>query len=107
MYSLLLAAAIANPLWFDNQQQAQNYIITPMVHLEAGCQCQLRLQVVKSGVSGTSTSQQQGEIAIPGGSDVALAKLHFALQPGDKVLIKLSMTDGKQINYENNLLLPH
>lgn len=107
MYSLLLVAAMANPLWFDNQQlQPESYAITPMVRLETRCQCRLQINISKSSEQGTTVSRQQSAITIPAGTDTALANLRFNLQQGDRVLIHIALTDGQRQHYENSLSLP-
>ncbi|MDR3432634.1 MAG: curli assembly chaperone CsgC [Rouxiella aceris] len=106
MYSLLLVAAMANPLWFDNQLQPQGYAITPMVHLETRCQCQLQIQISKSGEQGSTVSRQQSTIIVPAGEDTPLANFRFNLEQGDRVLIHIALTDGQRQHYENSLSLP-
>lgn len=106
MISILLAAAISHPLWFDNQKHGQVYVVTPMVHLQTGCQCDISLKLHKTGTSGSSTSQQQTVINIPANTDVPLTRISFNLQQGDKVEMSLSLTDGKQLALQNTLSLP-
>lgn len=106
MISLLLAAAISQPLWFDNQHNGQLYVVTPMVHLQTECQCDYRLKMLKTGISGTSTSVQQSAVTIAANTDVALTRISFNLQQGDSVQIYLSLNDGKQVSLENTLNLP-
>lgn len=106
MYSLLLAAALSQPLWFDIQHQGQIYAITPMAHLPATCECQVQITFQKIGQAGTSTSHQQGRLAIAGDEDIALSRMKFTLDNNEKALITLTLTDGKQLAFEKRLMLP-
>lgn len=106
MFAILLAAAIAQPLWFTNQRVGESYIVTPTVHLQNDCQCELRVRLLKTGRSGTSSSQQRAVINVAGHADVSLSQIRFNLQPGDKIVISLNLTDGKLIALENTLSLP-
>lgn len=106
MFAILLAAAVAQPLWFNNQKIGGGYVVTPTVHLQSDCRCELRVRLLKTGRSGTSTSQQQGVFNIASQVDVSLTQIRFNLQPGDKIVIAVSLTDGKLIGLENTLSLP-
>ena len=106
MVSLLLAAALSQPLWFDVQHQGNIYAITPMAHLSVTCECQVQITFQKIGQAGTSKSHQQGRLAITGDEDIALSRMKFTLDSHEKALITLTLTDGKQLAFEKRLVLP-
>lgn len=106
MFLILLVAAMVQPLWFNSQHAGDIYTVTPMAHLQSDCRCELQVRLQKTGPSGSSTSQQQGVINIIGNADVSLTQMRFNLQPGDKVVLSMSLTDGQRLRLENTLSLP-
>lgn len=106
MVSMLIAAVLSQPLWFVHQQQGQRYTVTPMAHLTTECACRVLVRFKKQTQAGSSTSQQQGNIAIAANNDVALSNMQFRLEQGDTAEITVSISDGRQVAFEQRLRLP-
>ncbi len=100
MHTLILLAALANQLTFDTQKQGARYTITPVATLSVDCQCLMTLAATRSGTSGQSTSRQQSSVAIKANEAKKLASLSLNIDPGDSVTLRVTLTDGQDINLQ-------
>jgi len=106
MHVLLIAAVMSNQLWFDTHADADTYIVTPMATLTAGCACQITIAVSHRAGEGQSTSRQQGNITLAANQEQTLGQMRFSMQKGEWTQITVSLTDGKGLLMERQLILP-
>lgn len=107
MHLLLIAAVMSNQLWFDSHNDAQNYVITPMVNLTKACACQVAVSVSQEGVAGTSTSRQSSNVNLAANQPQPLGQMRFVVQPGSRTQIMITVTDGGTLRLEKQLTLPN
>lgn len=106
MHLLLIAAVMSNQLWFDTHSDAQTYVVTPMVNLTRACACQVAVSVSQEGSSGSSTSRQSSNVNLSANQPQPLGQMRFSVQPGSKMLILITVTDGGTLRLEKQLTLP-
>ena len=106
MHLLLIAAVMSNQLWFDTHNEAQNYVITPMVNLTKACACQVAVSVSQQGSAGNSTSRQSSNVNLSANLPQPLGQMRFAVQPGSKTQIMITVTDGGTLRLEKQITLP-
>lgn len=97
MHILLIAAALSNQLWFETQQQNDAMVITPMATLTDDCNCQLTINVIHQGQSGTSNSSQSGNVTIKGQHPQPLASMTLDVPHGEWTQITVTLSDNKGI----------
>lgn len=97
MHLLLIAAALSNQLWFEAQPQADSVVITPMASLAADCDCQLTINVVHQGQSGTSNSSQSGSVKLKGQQPQALASMRLDIPQGEWAQITVTLSNSSGI----------
>ena len=107
MHLLLIAAVMPNQLWFDTHNDAQTYVITPMVSLTKACACQVAVSVSQEGVSGSSTSRQSSNVNLTANQPQPLGRMRFSVQPGSKTQIMITVTDGGSLRLEKQITLPN
>ena len=107
MHLLLIAAVMSNQLWFDTHNDAQNYVITPMVSLTKACSCQVAVSVSQESTAGTSISRQSHNMNLSANQPQPLGQMRFAVQPGGKTQIMITVTDGDELRLEKQLTLPN
>ncbi|MFU2316414.1 curli assembly chaperone CsgC [Rahnella sp. PCH160] len=107
MHLLLIAAVMSNQLWFDTHNDAQTYTVTPMVNLTKACACQVAVSVSQESTSGTSTSRQSQNINLSANRPQPLGQMRFAVKPGGKTQIMITVTDGDKLRLEKLLTLPN
>lgn len=106
MHSLILLAALANQLTFITGQQGNIYTIEPVVTLTADCQCAVSLAATRTGAAGSSTSSQRSSLFIKANQPVRITRLSLNIDPGDSVSVVVKVTDGKDLQLENEWLPP-
>lgn len=100
MHTLILLAAFSSQLIFDTHQQGNIYTIEPVATLSSDCQCSMKLTATRSGKSGQSTSNQRSTVSIKANQPIKLARLKLNIDPGDKVILTVTLTNGKDIYLE-------
>lgn len=100
MNTLFLLAALTSQLTFVTGQQGNIYTVEPVATLSADCQCSMKLSAIRSGTSGQSASNQSSQVFIKANEPVRLSRLSFNIDPGDNVLITVTLTDGKDLHLE-------
>lgn len=100
MHILILLAALSNQLSFDTRQQGNIYTIVPVATLTTDCQCSIKVAATRSGKAGQSTSNQLSSVFIKANKPIKLASLRLNIDPGDNVIITVTLTNGKDINLE-------
>ncbi len=106
MHTLILLAALSNQLTFDTRQQGNIYTIEPVANLTTDCQCSIKLTAMRSGKAGQSTSSQRSTVAIKANKPIKLARLSLNIEPGDSVILTVTLTDGKDINLQQQWAPP-
>jgi curli production protein len=106
MHTLILLAALSNQLSFNTQQQGNIYTIEPVATLTTDCQCSMTLSATRSGTAGQSTSNQRSSVSIKANEPIKLTSLSLNIDPGDSVTIKVTLTDGKGLQLENQWTPP-
>ncbi|HDG1683322.1 TPA: aggregative fimbriae synthesis protein [Kluyvera ascorbata] len=96
MHLLLIAAALSNQLWFETQAQAETVVITPMASVTSDCDCQLTINIIHQGQSGTSNSSQSGQVTLKAQRPQQLASLHLDIPLGEwtQITVILSNQQG-------------
>ena len=97
MHLLLIPAALSNQLWFEAQPQADSVVITPMASLAADCDCQLTINVVHQGQSGTSNSSQSGSVKLKGQQPQALASMRLDIPQGEWAQINVTLSNSSVV----------
>jgi curli production protein len=106
MHTLILLAALANQLTFDTRQQGNIFTIEPVATLTTDCRCAMKLTAMRSGKAGQSTSSQSSTVAIKANEPIKLARLSLNIDPGDSVTLTVTLTDGKDINLQQQWTPP-
>ncbi len=106
MHTLILLAALSNQLTFATQQQGNIYTIEPVATLTSDCQCSMKLTATRSGKAGQSSSNQLSNVAIKANEPIKLARLSLNIDPGDKVILSVTLTNGKDINLQKTWVPP-
>ncbi|MBU4684033.1 curli assembly protein CsgC [Cedecea davisae] len=102
MHTLVLLAALSSQLTFNTRQQDNIYTITPIATLAADCQCTMTLAARRSGTSGQSESKQSSDLFIKAHEAVPLSQLSMNIDPGDSVVVTVTLSDGKSFHLEQH-----
>ncbi len=98
MYTMVLLAALSNQIVFDAQQQGSVWTVVPQVLLAQDCECQIQVEAVRKGSSGNSNTRQRSQAHIKGNAPFQVSRLVINVEPGDDLIIKVSVSDGKTVN---------
>lgn len=107
MQILLVAALLSNQLWFDTHADADIYVVQPMATLVEGCACQVSIAVSHRAGQGQSTSRQQGSVKLTANQPLPLGQMRFTMQKGDWTHIIVTLSDGKGLHLERQLIVPN
>lgn len=97
MHLLLIAAALSNQLWFETQQQDDTLVVTPMATLTDDCHCQMTINVIHQGQTGTSNSSQSGQVSLKSQHPQPLASLHLNLPQGEWTQITVTLSNQQGV----------
>lgn len=98
MHTLILLAALTSQINFDARQQGDMWTITPQVMLNEDCQCRIQMETSRQAASGNSTTRQSGRVNIRAGEPYALSQITLSAQPGDNIIVTVTVSDGNALH---------
>ncbi|GKX56226.1 hypothetical protein SOASR030_23380 [Leminorella grimontii] len=104
--SLLLVAALSQPLWFNVQQDGANFTVVPMAKLDNACECRLVVEVKRRGAQGESLSVQRQNVSLAAGQEREMGKMTFSASRGDSVQVNVTLSDGASVSFSERWEYP-
>lgn len=98
MYTMVLLAALTNQIVFDVKQNGAIWTVVPQVTLIEDCECHIQMEAIRKGMSGNSTSKQRSQAQIKGNQPYSISRLQINVEPGDDLIINVTVSDGKNIH---------